>query len=162
MKKVSNRKIGKKTAHRKSLVRNQIRSLIQHKKVRTTTPKAKLLKANVDSLLAEVKTNIEAKGYQKRLSEKLGSKKVAEEMITYVKDNGATSSIVKVGFRDGDNAEMSVVTIGQSPYKEVKSPKKTKPAVSKTADKKKTGTKAAKAKKGSETKKADKKSEEKK
>ena len=103
------RKLGRKVSHRRSLIRNQVRSILTHGKVITTTPKAKVLKANVESYLNSLNSKAE-KVRKYELLTLLGDDKSASRMIEYLKTTPKIK-IVKVGFRDGDNAEVSRVSL---------------------------------------------------
>ena len=47
--------LGRKTAHRKSMLANMASSLIEHKRINTTTAKAKALKQFVEPLVTKSK-----------------------------------------------------------------------------------------------------------
>src|ERR1035437_2456486 len=49
--------LGRKTAHRKSMLANMASSLILHKRIRTTVAKAKALRVYVEPLLTKSKTD---------------------------------------------------------------------------------------------------------
>ena len=48
--------LGRKTAHRKSMLANMACSLIEHKRIQTTTTKAKALKQFVEPLITSQRT----------------------------------------------------------------------------------------------------------
>lgn len=103
------RKLGRKHSHRRALVNNQVRSLLLSGKVRTTTPKAKVLKANADSFMAKLAT-VDKETRTSMLNNYLTNDESIEKVTKYVSSTPSVS-IVKVGFRSGDNAEMSKVTL---------------------------------------------------
>ena len=47
--------LGRKTAHRKAMLANMACSLIEHKRINTTTAKAKALKQFIEPLLTKAK-----------------------------------------------------------------------------------------------------------
>ncbi|MCC6448032.1 MAG: 50S ribosomal protein L17, partial [Chitinophagaceae bacterium] len=49
--------LGRKTAHRKALMRNMAISLIEHKRITTTLAKAKALRVFIEPLLTKAKTD---------------------------------------------------------------------------------------------------------
>ena len=49
------RKLSRNTAHRDSLFRNMVTSLIQHERIRTTLAKAKEIKRQADSVIGWAK-----------------------------------------------------------------------------------------------------------
>jgi len=54
---VKKSKLGRKASNRKALMQNQLRSLFESGHVTTTSPKAKVLKSNAQSLIALGKKN---------------------------------------------------------------------------------------------------------
>lgn len=112
MYKLTGRKqLGRKASHRKLMVRNQIRSIFQAGHVTTTTPKAKVLKANIESVLVRIKgvgNNLSA---MRELQLMVGGRESYDRIVDYLAKNAGSVRIVKVGFRPGDNAEKSTVTL---------------------------------------------------
>ena len=106
-KRVGIKKLGKKTAHRESMIRNQMRTLFGSGVLKTTTQKAKVVKARSESLISEVgKKNISLDS-MRRLKTVLGSKKLVDEAIKYSQGEKVGVRIRKVGYRAGDNGEVS-------------------------------------------------------
>jgi large subunit ribosomal protein L17 len=108
-KRVKTKKLGRTHSHRKALVLNMLRSIVKSGSVKTTTPKAKVLKNEVESLLAKVKNTKDGDlALRRKLQTILGDSESVKKLLE-VKD---TSVVVKkVGFRSGDNSEISVVEI---------------------------------------------------
>ena len=52
---VSGRKLGRTTAHRRAMFRNQLASLIEHERIRTTLPKAKELRPLAEKMITQGK-----------------------------------------------------------------------------------------------------------
>ncbi len=109
-KRISNRKLSREKAHRESMIRNQMRSLLTYGFLVTTTPRAKVLKGKIESFLHKLKEdNLETK---RRAHSLLGEKKIVQKTLEYAKkEEKSKVGIVKYGFRDGDNAELSKVTL---------------------------------------------------
>ncbi|MCB9789394.1 hypothetical protein H6763_02710 [Candidatus Nomurabacteria bacterium] len=124
------RKLGRKVSHRRSLIKNQVRSILTYGKVTTTTPKAKVLKANVESYLNDLNSKAE-KVRKYELLTLLGDDSSANKMVEYLKSSPKVK-IVKVGFRDGDNAEVSRVSLQGFSSKVKKDIKTQKSVVQKT------------------------------
>ncbi len=126
---VKKAKLGRKASNRKALMINQLRSLFESGHVVTTSPKAKVLKTNADSIIALGKKNKGMLSLRRELAVTLKDEKLARKFIEYVEKTEAGVRIVKIGFRKGDNGEKSrVELIGME--------KKTKKIVKKTAEKK--------------------------
>lgn len=118
-KRAKTKKLGRTHSHRKALVMNMLRSVVKNGSVKTTTPKAKVLKNEIESLLSKVKNSNEGDlSLRRKLQEILGDTAMVKKLLE-VKD---TSVVVKkVGFRDGDNSEMSVIEIEGLKVKKAKS-----------------------------------------
>jgi len=87
------RKLNKTGEHRKALFKNMLNSLIKYEQIITTLPKAKELKPQIDKVITIGKKNILSN--KKRLFSKLQDKK----------------SVLKAGFRTGDDAPMAVIEL---------------------------------------------------
>jgi len=106
--------LGRTSSHRKSMLANMAVSLILHKKITTTTAKAKALKTYIEPLITKSKEDTThsrriAFGYLKDKSAVAElfreiSPKVAERM-------GGYTRILKTGNRLGDNAEMCILEL---------------------------------------------------
>jgi large subunit ribosomal protein L17 len=148
-KRVKIKKLGRKRSHRVSLIQNQIRTLFNNGVLKTTTPKAKAVKSVAQSVLADIEKDKDMSLDTRRKLQKIfGSKELVQKAIKYVKEEEHGVRIRKVGFRAGDNAQMSrVELIGfegkrkrklekkEEPKKEKKETKETK-TVNKNIDKK--------------------------
>jgi len=105
------KKLGRKKAHRESLIRNQIRTLFEAGVLRTTTPKAKVMKGNAQSLISKMKKETISLENRRRLQTMFGNTELVNKAIKYSKKPVTGVRIVKVGFRAGDNAQMSRVEL---------------------------------------------------
>ena len=106
------RKLGRKTANRKALMMNLASSLIKHKKIRTTDPKAKELRRYIEPLVSFAKKgDIHSR---RQVLKKIPQKKIVRELFDiigpkYVDRNGGYTRIIKLGFRDNDCAPISII-----------------------------------------------------
>jgi large subunit ribosomal protein L17 len=105
------KKLGRKASHRKALITNQIRSLYEKGYVETTTPKAKVLKANANSLIHKVNNSTDALTLKRDLITLMGSEALVEKVMKYSKNKEVGVVILKTGFRSGDNAEVSRIEL---------------------------------------------------
>jgi large subunit ribosomal protein L17 len=103
------KKLGRKKGHREALLKNLLRSLFDHNYVVTTTAKAKALKREATSLIEKGKTRKENSNFKKSLKNILGTDDLVNKYEEYLKKQEAAVGFVRVGFRSGDNAEMSRV-----------------------------------------------------
>ncbi len=146
-KRVKKSKLGVKASHRGSLRRNLLRSLVTNGFVVTTSPKAKVLKMDASALIEKAKKN-ESLEVKRSLNNTLGEDKLVKKLIEYITKEKTGVKIVKVGFRDGDNAEVSRVSlIGKDKKKVIKKSKEEK-AEAKVQEEKKVVEKKSTAKKG--------------
>ncbi|MDD3626107.1 MAG: 50S ribosomal protein L17 [bacterium] len=120
-------KLGRTAEHREALMRNLLTSLIQEKKIKTTLPKAKILKAYADKFLARIRTaDLAAKKKAfSILTEKSAGKELFDNVVPNLPDK--KSGFIKLyhaGIRKGDAADMAIVQLVLvETYKEKKAPK---------------------------------------
>ena len=104
--------LGRKTAHRKSMLANMACSLIEHKRINTTVTKAKALKQFIEPLVTKSKTD---STHNRRLVfSSLRDKNAVTELFRTIADKvgdrpGGYTRIIKLGNRMGDNAEMALI-----------------------------------------------------
>ncbi len=110
-KRQSFKKLGKKASHRNAMTKNLLRSIFQSGYLTTTTPKAKMLKGEVESIIRTINKSEKDHNLFKKLEAILGSRNVVEMAINYVGSTDRKVRIVKVGFRPGDNAEKSKIEL---------------------------------------------------
>ena len=109
---VQGRKLGRTTAHRKAMFRNQLTSLIEHEQIKTTLAKAKELRPLAERMVTRGK-----KGgvHQRRLArrwlpDRASVKKLFDEIAPRFEDRpGGYTRIIKLGPRQGDGAEMAII-----------------------------------------------------
>lgn len=106
--------LGRKSAHRKAMLANMAASLILHKRIKTTTAKAKELRTFVEPLITKSKddsTNSRRVvfGY---LQDKDAVNELFREVASKVADRpGGYTRIMKLGTRLGDNADMCIMEL---------------------------------------------------
>ena len=106
--------LGRKTAHRKSMLANMACSLVEHKRINTTVAKAKALKQFVEPLVTKSK---EDTTHNRRLVfAKLRQKEAVAELFRTVAPKvgdrpGGYTRIIKLGNRLGDNADMAMIEL---------------------------------------------------
>lgn len=99
-------------AHRKSLVYNQLRSLLKSGSIRTTTPKAKVVKAEMESLISKSRNSKEGDlNLRRRLQVVFGNTDLVKKFLEVSSKSTSKVILKKVGFRDGDNAEVSMLEL---------------------------------------------------
>ena len=112
---VKGRKLNRTASHRIALKRNLAMSLIEHKSIKTTLPKAKELQGFIERLVTYAKKgNLTShRLITQKLPGKLG-KKMTNILIHDIAPNysdrlGGYTRIIKLENRKNDNAQMSII-----------------------------------------------------
>ncbi len=110
--KVKLRKLGRKSGHRKMLLRNQVTSFILNGRIETTEAKAKTIKPLIDKMVTlgkrgDLHARRQAAAYL--LDPKAVQKLFDEIAPKYAERNGGYTTLIKTGFRRGDAAPMAVI-----------------------------------------------------
>ena len=139
---MTNRKLGRTSGHRKALFRNQLSSLIQSERIKTTLIKAKELRP-----LAEKLVTLGKKGSlhdRRNAGRTIASDELLKKLFEviaprFAERKGGYTRIVKLGPRRGDGAEMAILEFvdfkleakpaaAAAPTKSAKKPKESAPA----------------------------------
>jgi large subunit ribosomal protein L17 len=106
--------LGRKKAHRDALLMNLTCQLIQHKRIVTTTAKAKALRVYAEPLITKAKENTT---HQRRIVfSYLQDKEAVTELFSTIAEKvagrpGGYTRIIKLGARVGDNAETAMIEL---------------------------------------------------
>lgn len=114
--KVSGRKLGRSSSHRKALFRNMVTSLFEHGRIQTTDAKAKEVRRVAEKLITLGKRGdlharrqalayVRDRGVVAKLFEELSPR--------YAQRPGGYTRIVKLGTRRGDGAPVSILELVQ-------------------------------------------------
>ena len=106
--------LGRKTAHRKSMLANMACSLIEHKRINTTVAKAKALKQFIEPLVTKAKEDSthNRRIVFSRLRQKEAVAMLFRDVAVKVGDRpGGYTRIIKLGNRLGDNADMAMIEL---------------------------------------------------
>jgi large subunit ribosomal protein L17 len=108
------RKLGRPTAHRKAMLRNQVSSLFEHGKIETTVTRAKETKRMADKMITlgkrgDLHARRQALAYI--YNENIVKKLFDEIAPNYSDRKGGYTRIVRIGPRNGDGAEMAIVEL---------------------------------------------------
>ena len=143
---IGHKKLNRTSEHRKALIKNMLNSLIKYEQIKTTLPKAKVLKPEADKIITlGKKENLKNK---KILISKLQDKNSASKVVKtlskrYVKRNGGYTRIIKAGFRYGDKAPIAIIEFVDRDVEAKKVDKKKTEALKNTEKQKKEDKKAA-------------------
>jgi large subunit ribosomal protein L17 len=104
--------LGRKAGHRKALLANLAVSLITHKRIQTTVAKAKELRKYVEPLVT--KSKVDSTHSRRMVFSYLNNKEAVSELFREVAGKisdrpGGYLRIIKLGNRQGDNAEMAMI-----------------------------------------------------
>ena len=106
--------LGRTSSHRKAMLANMATSLIIHKRIATTTAKAKALRTYVEPLITKSK---EDSTHSRRvvfsyLKDKVAVAELFREVSPKVGERpGGYTRILKTGHRIGDNADMCILEL---------------------------------------------------
>lgn len=109
---IKQRKLGRKSQHRKAMFANMSAALVKHEQIVTTLPKAKELRPFVEKLITLGKKGGLA-NYRRAISimrDETQAKKIFDVLAERYKDRqGGYIRVLKAGYRYGDAAPMAVI-----------------------------------------------------
>ena len=109
---VEGRKFGREMDARRLMMRNLVKSMIEHGQLKTTLPKAKEMRGYVERIITYGKNDTV---HSRRLAysvlvDRTLVKKVFDEIApAFEGRNGGYTRVLKAGFRKGDNAPMAII-----------------------------------------------------
>lgn len=109
-----NNHLGRKAAHRDAMLSNMATSLIMHKRIFTTVPKAKELRKFVEPIITKSKddTTSSRRVVFSMLQSKFAVTELFQNVSQKVADRpGGYTRIIKTGYRLGDNAAMCFIEL---------------------------------------------------
>ncbi len=112
------RKLNRTSSHRLAMFRNMAVSLITHEGIKTTLPKAKELRRVIEPLitLGKEPTVANRRLAFARLRDRDAVTKLFNEIAPRYKErNGGYTRVLKMGFRQGDNAPMAYMELVDRP-----------------------------------------------
>jgi len=106
-----NRKLGRTSAHRNALFRNQLASLIDKERIITTLPKAKELRPQIERLITLARTDsVHNRRQAVRVVDESMVAKLFDTLGPRFSDRpGGYTRIIKLGPRRGDAAEIAIL-----------------------------------------------------
>jgi large subunit ribosomal protein L17 len=127
----SGRKLGRTSSHRLAMFRNMVTSLLEHERIYTTDAKAKELRRWADWMITLGKRgDLHAR---RQALQVVRDQSVVHKLFTdlaqrYQARNGGYTRTVKVGFRVGDGAPLSLIELLTGETEKKKKKKKSKAA----------------------------------
>jgi large subunit ribosomal protein L17 len=111
---VVGRRLDRTTEHRTAMLRNLVTSLLDHERIKTTTPKAKELKRFADKIItlgkkgsAHARRTAAVHVRDTAILEKL----FGDVAVRFKSRPGGYTRIIRIGNRVGDNAQMSYIEL---------------------------------------------------
>ena len=144
---VGGKKLGRKTPHRISMFRNMVTSLLEHERIRTTLPRAKSIRPLAERMITLGKRET-LHARRQALSFIRDPAVVAKLFSTlaprFADRSGGYTRIIRLGFRDGDGAQMALLELIGSEFTPAKGSEKggKKPKADKAEAKKESSEKA--------------------
>tara|TARA_Y100001970_G_scaffold210867_1_gene257330 strand:+ start:68 stop:505 length:438 start_codon:yes stop_codon:yes gene_type:complete len=126
---LGHKKLNRTSEHRKALIKNMLNSLIKYEQIKTTLPKAKVLKPQAEKIitLGKNKNLQNTKRLVSKLQNKVNAKKVINILSKrYNSRKGGYTRIIKTGFRYGDNAPLAIIEFVERDIQALKMYKKKK------------------------------------
>ncbi|OBX20529.1 50S ribosomal protein L17 [Erythrobacter sp. QSSC1-22B] len=111
---ISQRKLSRKSGHRKALFRNMSAALIKHEQILTTLPKAKELRPYVEKLITLAKRGglSNRRLAHARMLDDAQLKKLFDILADRYSDReGGYTRIIKAGYRGSDAAQMAIIEL---------------------------------------------------
>jgi len=120
---VGHKKLGRKTAHRISMLRNLVTSFLDKERLRTTLPKAKALRPIAERMITLGKR--ESLHSRRRALSFIRDAEVVKKLFEtlaprFADRPGGYTRIIRLGFRDGDGAQMAMIELLGSEFKPAK------------------------------------------
>ena len=112
--KLGYKKLNRTSEHRKALIKNMLNSLIKYEQIKTTLPKAKVLKPQAEKIITlgkKVSLHNTKTLFTKLQDSKSTNKVIKKLSKRYDKRNGGYTRIIKAGFRPGDKADMAYIEL---------------------------------------------------
>jgi large subunit ribosomal protein L17 len=109
------KKFNRDHSARKALLLNLAKSLIEREQIKTTLPKAKVLRGVVEKLITRAKTDSVAN--RRLVAAELGNDDASVKKLfsvlgpRYAKRPGGYTRVLKAGFRYGDAAPMAIIEL---------------------------------------------------
>lgn len=107
-------RLGRKPAHRKSLHRNMVTSLVRYERVKTTLAKAKEVRRTAEKMITRAK--VDSVHHRRLVGRDIQDQEALSKLFTdigpgYISRQGGYTRVVKLGQRASDGAEMAILEL---------------------------------------------------
>lgn len=106
--------LSRRSAHRRALSRNMVTSLFKYERITTTKPKAMEIRRSAEKLITRAK--VDSVHNRRQVAKMIWDKAVLNKLFTEIgvrmkERNGGYTRVLKLGFRDGDAAEVAILEL---------------------------------------------------
>ena len=125
--KIGFNRLGRKSSHRKSLHRNMTTSLFRYERIKTTKAKALAIRRTAEKMITRAK--MDSVHNRRIMNKDIKDKEILAKLFTeigprYKERPGGYTRILKLGYRQGDAAEMVLLELVEEEVAEQKQGKK--------------------------------------
>jgi large subunit ribosomal protein L17 len=126
-------RLGRKASHRKALHRNMVTSLFKYERIKTTKTKAMEIRRTAEKMITRAK--VDSVHNRRIVAKAISDKDILNKLFTeiaprFTERPGGYTRVLKMGFRQGDAAEVVLLELVEKAGAEEEKP------VKKTAEKK--------------------------
>lgn len=136
--KVGFNRLDRKTSHRKAMKRNMVTSLFRYERIETTKAKALVVRREAEKMITRAK--VDSVHNRRLVARDINDKAVVNKLFTeiapmFTERPGGYTRILKIGFRQGDAAEVVLLELVEKTT-DKKEEKKSKKAKAKKSEEK--------------------------
>src|SRR5687768_15796918 len=115
---VGQRKLQRTTPHRLAMLKNMVTSLLEHERIKTTVPKAKEARPIAERIITLGKRG--GLSNQRLAGRTVSNKTILNKVFGELKERysaraGGYTRLVRIGYRNGDAAEMAFLELVDRP-----------------------------------------------
>lgn len=120
-------RLGRKASHRKALHRNMVTSLFKHERIKTTKTKAMEIRKTAEKMITRAK--VDSVHNRRIVAKAIWDKDILNKLFTeiaprFTERPGGYTRVLKLGFRQGDAAEMVLLELVEKENAEESTAKK--------------------------------------
>jgi len=121
-------RLGRKASHRKALHRNMVTSLLRYERIKTTKTKAMEIRKTAEKMITRAK--VDSVHNRRIVAKAIYDKDILNKLFTeiaprFTERPGGYTRVLKMGFRQGDAAEVVLLELVEKMESEEKPAKKT-------------------------------------
>jgi large subunit ribosomal protein L17 len=115
------KKLNRSSGHRKALLRNLVKELYRHERIKTTKAKAQATRREAERLITKAKRSIESSpedqvSARRLVAARLNDPEIVKKLFDdiaprYTTRPGGYTRMLKLGMRGGDSAEMVLLEL---------------------------------------------------